>query len=65
MDYVRFNYVAPPEDGIPPEDLAARIGTFRPVGDPCGAMRRLRAHTTPACRAAKKPALDKWAPEPG
>jgi hypothetical protein len=28
MDYSRFNYVAQPEDGIPPEDLIPRIGPY-------------------------------------
>ena len=28
MDYARFNYVAQPEDNIPPEDLMPRIGDY-------------------------------------
>jgi hypothetical protein len=28
MDYVRYNYVAQPEDGIPVEDLAPRVGPY-------------------------------------
>jgi len=28
MDYARFNYVAQPEDSIPPEDLLPRIGDY-------------------------------------
>ena len=28
MDYARFNYVAQPEDSIPPEDLFPRIGPY-------------------------------------
>ena len=28
MDYVRFDYVAQPEDGIPPEELAAHVGPY-------------------------------------
>ena len=28
MDYSRFNYVAQPEDKIPPEDLIPRIGPY-------------------------------------
>jgi Met-zincin/Domain of unknown function (DUF5117)/Domain of unknown function (DUF5118) len=28
MDYSRFNYVAQPEDGIPPSDLIPRIGPY-------------------------------------
>ena len=28
MDYIRFNYVAQPEDRIPPEDLMPRIGPY-------------------------------------
>jgi hypothetical protein len=28
MDYARFNYVAQPEDNIPPEDLLPRIGPY-------------------------------------
>jgi Met-zincin/Domain of unknown function (DUF5117)/Domain of unknown function (DUF5118) len=28
MDYVRFNYVAQPEDNIPPEDLVPRVGPY-------------------------------------
>jgi hypothetical protein len=28
MDYARFNYLAQPEDGIPVEDLVARVGPY-------------------------------------
>jgi hypothetical protein len=28
MDYSRFNYVAQPEDGIPPKDLVPRVGPY-------------------------------------
>lgn len=28
MDYSRFNYVAQPEDGIPPEDLVPKVGPY-------------------------------------
>ena len=59
MDYVRFNYVAQPEDGIPPEDLAARVGPYDKWAIHWG-YAPIAGAVTPE---AEKPTLDKWARE--
>jgi hypothetical protein len=59
MDYVRFDYVAQPEDGIPPEDLAARVGPYDKWAIHWGYAPIVGA-TTPE---AETPTLDKWARE--
>jgi hypothetical protein len=59
MDYVRFDYVAQPEDGIPPEDLAARVGPYDKWAIHWG-YAPIAGATTPE---AEKPTLDKWARE--
>ena len=59
MDYVRFNYVAQPEDGIPPEDLAARVGPYDKWAIHWG-YAPIAGASTPE---AEKPTLDKWARE--
>jgi hypothetical protein len=59
MDYVRFDYVAQPEDGIPPEDLAARVGPYDKWAIHWG-YAPIAGAATPE---AEKPTLDKWARE--
>jgi hypothetical protein len=59
MDYARFDYVAQPEDGIPVEDLAQRVGPYDRWA--------IRWGYSPIAGAARpedeKPTLDRWARE--
>ena len=57
MDYARFNYVAQPEDKIPPEDLVPRIGPYDVFAVRWGYAPIRGAHTPDAERAT----LDSWA----
>ncbi|MBW3533939.1 MAG: zinc-dependent metalloprotease [Gemmatimonadetes bacterium] len=57
MDYSRFNYVAQPEDGIPPELLVPRIGPYDRFAVMWGYRPILEADTPEEERAV----LDRWA----
>ena len=59
MDYSRFNYVAQPEDNIPPEDLIPKIGPY----DKWATMWGYKP--IPSARTAdeEKATLDQWARE--
>ena len=57
MDYSRFNYVAQPEDKIPPEDLIPRIGPYDVFATRWGYAPVRGAHTPDDERAT----LDSWA----
>jgi hypothetical protein len=57
MDYARFNYVAQPEDRIPPEDLVPRIGPYDIFATRWGYAPVRGAHTPDDERAT----LDSWA----
>lgn len=57
MDYARFNYVAQPEDRIPPELLIPRIGPYDLFATKWG-YAPIRGARTPD---DEKPALDSWA----
>jgi hypothetical protein len=59
MDYSRFNYVAQPEDGIPPEDLIPRIGPYDIWATKWGYS------PIPGAKSSddEKATLDKWARE--
>ena len=57
MDYIRFNYVAQPEDKIPPEDLMPRIGPYDHFATKWGYAPIRGAHTADDERAT----LDSWA----
>ena len=57
MDYARFNYVAQPEDKIPPEDLIPRIGPYDIFAVRWGYAPIRGAHTPDAERVT----LDNWA----
>jgi len=59
MDYSRFNYVAQPEDHIPPEDLIPRIGPYDIWATHWGYAPIPGAKTPDE----EKPTLDKWARE--
>jgi hypothetical protein len=59
MDYVRFDYVAQPEDGIAPEDLAAHVGPYDRWAIHWGYTPIPEAATP----EAEKPTLDAWARE--
>ena len=59
MDYVRFDYVAQPEDGIPVEDLAARVGPYDRWAIHWGYALIPEAATP----EAERPVLDRWARE--
>ncbi|HEV8144993.1 MAG TPA: zinc-dependent metalloprotease [Bryobacteraceae bacterium] len=59
MDYSRFNYVAQPEDGIPPEDLIPRIGPYDIWATKWGYSPIPEAKTPEEERAT----LNKWARE--
>jgi hypothetical protein len=59
MDYVRFDYVAQPEDGIPAEDLAAHVGPYDKWAIHWG-YAPIPGAATPE---AEKPTLDRWARE--
>ncbi len=58
-DYSRFNYVAQPEDGLPPEDLVPRIGPYDRWAIHWGYATIDGAHTP----EDEKSTLDKWARE--
>jgi hypothetical protein len=57
MDYSRFNYVAQPEDNIPPEDLIPGIGPYDKFAIMWGYK------PVPGVRTSddEKPTLDQWA----
>ncbi len=57
MDYVRFNYVAQPEDRIAPDDLVPRIGPYDIFATRWGYAPIRGAHTPDDERAT----LDSWA----
>lgn len=57
MDYARFNYVAQPEDSIPPEDLFPRIGPYDLFATKWGYAPVQGARTPDDERAT----LDSWA----
>jgi hypothetical protein len=57
MDYSRFNYVAQPEDGIPPADLVPRIGPYDLYATKWG-YAPIRGARTPD---DEKPTLNSWA----
>jgi hypothetical protein len=59
MDYVRFDYVAQPEDGIPVEDLAAHVGPYDRWAIHWG-YAPIPDAATPE---AERPVLDEWARE--
>ena len=56
MDYVRFNYVAQPEDRIAPEDLIPRVGPYDKWAIGWGYRPIPGAHTSDEERAT----LEKW-----
>jgi hypothetical protein len=58
MDYSRFNYVAQPEDNIPPEDLIPRVGPYD-----IWAIRWGYAPIDAKSPDAELPTLNKWARE--
>jgi hypothetical protein len=57
MDYSRFNYVAQPEDGIPPELLIPRVGPY----DRYAIMWGYRPVPEAATPDEERPVLDQWA----
>ncbi len=57
MDYSRFNYVAQPEDNVPPELLIPRIGPYDKFATMWG-YRPIPGATTPE---RERPQLDDWA----
>jgi hypothetical protein len=57
MDYSRFNYVAQPEDEIPPELLIPEIGPY----DRFAVMWGYRPVPGAATPEAERPTLDEWA----
>jgi hypothetical protein len=57
MDYSRFNYVAQPEDSIPPEDLVPRVGPYDVFATKWG-YAPIRGARTPD---EERPALNSWA----
>lgn len=57
MDYARFNYVAQPEDSIPPEHLVPRIGPYDHFATRWG-YAPIRGARTPD---EERPTLDAWA----
>lgn len=59
MDYSRFNYVAQPEDNIPPEDLIPKIGPYDKWATMWG-YKPIPGARTPD---EEKPTLDQWARE--
>ncbi len=56
MDYVRFNYVAQPEDGIPVDELAAHVGPYDRWALHWG-YAPIPGAATPE---AERPVLDEW-----
>jgi hypothetical protein len=59
MDYSRFNYVAQPEDHIPPDDLVPKIGPY----DKWATMWGYKPIPGANSPDAEKPTLDEWARE--
>lgn len=59
MDYSRFNYVAQPEDNIPPDLLIPKVGPYDKFAVRWGYRPILEARTP----AAELPTLDRWARE--
>lgn len=59
MDYSRFNYVAQPEDHVPPEDLIPKIGPY----DKWATMWGYKPVPGARSADAEKPTLDQWARE--
>jgi hypothetical protein len=57
MDYSRFNYVAQPEDGIPPADLVPKIGPY----DLWATMWGYKPIPTARSSDDEKKTLDEWA----
>jgi len=57
MDYARFNYVAQPEDHIPPEYLMPRVGPYDQFATKWG-YSPIPGATTPD---AERPILNEWA----
>mgnify|MGYP002780465790 CR=1 FL=1 len=57
MDYSRFNYVAQPEDNVPPELLIPGVGPYDVYATMWG-YRPIPGATTPE---AEKPVLNQWA----
>jgi hypothetical protein len=57
MDYSRFNYVAQPEDGIPPKDLIPRVGPYDKWATMWG-YKPIPGATSPD---DEKKTLDEWA----
>jgi hypothetical protein len=57
MDYSRFNYVAQPEDGMPPELLIPRVGPYDIFATRWGYTPIRGAHTPDA----ERPTLNAWA----
>jgi hypothetical protein len=57
MDYSRFNYVAQPEDGIPPADLFPRIGPY----DKWATMWGYKPIPTAKSSDEERPTLNEWA----
>jgi hypothetical protein len=57
MDYSRFNYVAQPEDHIPPDDLIPVIGPY----DKFAIMWGYKPIPDAKTSDAEKPTLDQWA----
>jgi len=57
MDYSRFNYVAQPEDGIPPELLIPRVGPYDRFAVKWG-HKPIPGASTPE---EERPVLDEWA----
>ncbi|MSR36435.1 MAG: DUF5117 domain-containing protein [Gemmatimonadetes bacterium] len=59
MDYSRFDYVAQPEDNIPPDLLVPRLGPY----DRFAIMWGYRPILDAATPQDERPALDRWASE--
>ncbi len=59
MDYARFDYVAQPEDHVPPELLIPRIGPY----DKWAIMWGYKPIPSAATAQAERPTLDAWARE--
>jgi len=57
MDYARFNYVAQPEDHLPPELLIPRVGPYDVFATKWGYTPIPGAHTP----EAERPVLNEWA----
>ena len=59
MDYSRFNYVAQPEDNVPPEDLIPKVGPY----DKWATMWGYKPIPGADSPDAEKTTLDEWARE--